>query len=134
MERVILDTGVLIACARGDYALADLIGVGDAALPAIGVAEYLVGVELSTNEGRRVELRRLLTEVVALAPVIDYTARIAEHHAVLLAGTRRSGRPRGAFDLIIAATARATERTILTFDARARFDELPGVDARVVMP
>lgn len=132
MERVILDTGVLIGCARGEFTLSGLIGVGDAALPAVVVAEYLVGVELSTDDGRRAALGRLLADVVALAPVVDYTAGVAGHHAVLLAHTRRSGRPRGSHDLMIAATARATERTILTRDARARFDELPGVLARVV--
>jgi hypothetical protein len=36
--------------------------------------------------------------------------------------------------VIVATTARATGRTILTRDARARFAELPGVDARVVSP
>jgi tRNA(fMet)-specific endonuclease VapC len=34
-----------------------------------------------------------------------------------------------AHDLIIAATARATGRTLITTDGRARFEELPGASA-----
>lgn len=34
--------------------------------------------------------------------------------------------------LIIAATALATGRTVLTTDARAAFDQLPGVTVRVI--
>jgi tRNA(fMet)-specific endonuclease VapC len=49
-----------------------------------------------------------------------------------MAHTRMTGQPSGARDLIIAATARATGRLILTPDANARFDELPEVQARVV--
>ncbi|MDQ0789403.1 hypothetical protein [Streptomyces sp. B3I8] len=39
---------------------------------------------------------------------------------------RGEGSPRGAHDLIIAATAAATARTLLTTDTAA-FDALPGV-------
>jgi len=41
-------------------------------------------------------------------PVVDYTLEVAVQHAALLAHVRRVGRPVGAHDLIIAATARAT--------------------------
>lgn len=112
--------------------LAEIGGAADAAVPAVVVAEYLVGVVLSSDAGRQVALRRLLAELLARAPVIDYTDQVAEHHAALLAHTRRTGTPRGSHDLIIAACARATDRTILTLDARAQFDDLPGVAARVV--
>jgi predicted nucleic acid-binding protein len=47
----------------------------------------------------------------------------------LLAHVRRSGSPRGAHDLIIAAHAAQTGRTILSRDAKARFGDLPGVTA-----
>jgi tRNA(fMet)-specific endonuclease VapC len=57
---------------------------------------------------------------------------VARHHAALLAHARRTGRPRGAHDLIIAASARATGRTLLTMDAEAGFDDLPDVDHHLV--
>ncbi|UQX10051.1 hypothetical protein [Candidatus Mycobacterium methanotrophicum] len=57
---------------------------------------------------------------------------MAEHHAALLASTARERRRRGPHDLIVAATARVTGRTILTTDRHARFDELPDVNARAI--
>lgn len=65
---------------------------------------------------------------------MDYTTDDAPHHAELVAHVRRAGRPRGALDLIIAATARATRRTLLTTDRRAGFEDLPGVAVRFVDP
>jgi predicted nucleic acid-binding protein len=38
-----------------------------------------------------------------------------------------AGRPRSAHDLVIAAHALQTDRTVLTFDAKARFGDLPGL-------
>jgi tRNA(fMet)-specific endonuclease VapC len=38
------------------------------------------------------------------------------------------GRPRGAYDLVVAATGVATARSVATLDGQARFAELPGVD------
>lgn len=132
MARLILDTGLLIAEVRVQIDLSDLAATDDLALPAVVIAEFLEGVLRSADEAHRVRLRAFLDGLVALTPVVDYTAEVAEHHAVLLAHTRRSGVPRGAHDLIVAASARATGRTVLTRDARARFADLPGVEARVV--
>jgi len=56
---------------------------------------------------------------------------VARAHAALLAHAQRAGSPRGAHDLIIAATGAATARTVLTADA-ADVDDLPGVRVRVV--
>lgn len=70
--------------------------------------------------------------MLAVVPVEDYTPAVAEHHAVLMAEVTRRGTPRGAHDLIIAATARATGRVLVTTDAKAKFDELPEVMARLL--
>lgn len=133
MERVILDTGVLIAFARDRLDQADLPDEADASLPAIAVAEYLAGVNADGNPSRAATQRALLDEILKYLPVDDYTLDVAKHHAELLARTRRDGRPRGPRDLIVAATAKATGRTLLTTDAKAGFDALPGVTARVVV-
>jgi tRNA(fMet)-specific endonuclease VapC len=61
--------------------------------------------------------------------VEDYDAQVAHAHARLLAHVRRSGRPRGAHDLIIAATAAARDRLVVSADDSA-FAELPGVSVR----
>lgn len=54
---------------------------------------------------------------------------VAEAHAELLVAVRSPGTPRGAHDLIIAATARASERTVVTAEGAA-FAALPGVTVR----
>ena len=131
MERVILDSGVLVAGARGTV---DVPSGIDVALPAVAIAEYLAGVLLDSDVSRRAAQRAFLDEVLAVVPICDYDRSVAEHHAELLSFVRRKGRTRGAHDLIIAATARATQRTLWTTDQRARFDELPGVTARLVGP
>ena len=95
------------------------------AIAAITVAELGVGVELASGR-RRTNRRAFLDDVLATLQVIDYGVDVARAHTALLVAVRRAGRPRGAHDLIIAATARATNRTVVTFD-RAGFADLPGV-------
>jgi predicted nucleic acid-binding protein len=68
-------------------------------------------------------------EVLEAVPVISYDEEIAWTHTELLVAVRRAGRPRGAHDLIIAATARATGRMVLTGDGSA-FADLPDVALR----
>lgn len=62
-------------------------------------------------------------------PVEDYDLEAARVHAGLLADARRAGRPRGPHDLLIAATAIARRRTLVTFD-RSEFEGIDGLDIR----
>lgn len=132
MARLILDTGVLVDAARGRLDLAVLTGEDDVALPAVVLAEYRAGVLLTPDVARAQRRAAFLADVLAVTPVHDYTPAVAEHHAHLLAFVRRSGVPRGAHDLVIAATARATERVLVTTDGRAGFAELPEVAVRLL--
>jgi tRNA(fMet)-specific endonuclease VapC len=132
VARLILDTGVLVAAARGLLNDSDVAEDDDVALPAVAVAEYLAGVLLDTHPARQAAQRSFLAEVLAVTPICDYDRTVAEHHAVLLAHIQQIGERRGAHDLLIAATARATSRTVLSTDAGARFSELPGVTARLI--
>jgi tRNA(fMet)-specific endonuclease VapC len=132
VARLILDTGVLVGIVRGRLGFSAFTDEDDVALPAVAIAEYLAGVHLDQNDSRRAAQHEFLDEILAVVPVEDYTPAVAEHHAVLLAEVTRSGTPRGAHDLIIAATARATGRVLVTTDARAKFPELPGVTARLL--
>lgn len=133
MARLILDTGVLIAMDRGTVDLSEVIGDDDnVAVAAIVIAEYLTGVAGQTNPAKQASARSFLTEFRAIVPCIPYDDAIAEVHAELLTFVRSTGTLRGAHDLIIASTARATGRELITTDRRARFDELPGVEARIV--
>lgn len=60
---------------------------------------------------------------------LTYDVAVAEALAELLAAVRSQGRPRGAHDLIIAASAKACGRTVVTADAGA-FGDLGGISIR----
>lgn len=110
----------------GGNALAEAIDDGDdVAVAAITVAELKVGVQLAKG-GRRDKRERFVASILDAVSIEPYDLDVAEAHAALLAHVRRKGRPRGAHDLIIAATARARDRQVVSFD-RAGFVDLPGV-------
>jgi tRNA(fMet)-specific endonuclease VapC len=93
------------------------------------VAGYRVGIELADTPERAAARARALAIITSALEVLDYTATAAGHHGRLLAHVRRSGTPRGAHDLIIAAHAAETGRTVVSRDVKARFNDLPGVTA-----
>ncbi len=110
-----------------------LSGADDLVLPAVAVAEYLAGTLLDADPGRSAAQRAFLDELLEVLPIRDYDHAVADQHADLLAHVQRTGSKRGAHDLIIAATARATDRVVVTTDERARFNDLPEVTARVIV-
>lgn len=123
---MILDTTVLVDAERGADALVEVIDDGDdVAVAAVTVAELKVGVQLA--KGRRRDKReRFVAAILDAVSIEPYDLDVADAHAGLLAHVRRTGTPRGAHDLIIAATARARNRQVVSSDQRA-FADLPGV-------
>jgi tRNA(fMet)-specific endonuclease VapC len=126
-RRLILDTNV-VTYERGTTDRAALDD-DELAVAAVSIAEYRVGIELAGTPDRAADRAPALVAIVSAVDVLDYTEATAAHHARLIAHARRAGTPRRAHDLIIAAHAAQTERTIVTLDAKARFDDLPGVTA-----
>lgn len=126
-RRLIVDTGVFVAVER---TAAPLTGTlrddDDVALAAVSVAELWAGVELADARHRPAR-ERFVQEVLQVVPVIPYDESVARRHATLLAHVHRTGRRRGAHDLLVAATAARTGRAVLTTDATARFGDLPDV-------
>jgi tRNA(fMet)-specific endonuclease VapC len=128
---LILDTTVLIAAERASSAIDRVVGdEDDVAISAITAAELLVGVELAEPR-QKARRRRFVDSILARIPVEPYDLEVAKVHAALLAHTSRAGRARGAHDLLIAATARARARTVVTADATG-FDDLPEVAVRIL--
>jgi tRNA(fMet)-specific endonuclease VapC len=129
VERLILDSSAVIALERG--AAGDVLpDDADVAISAVTASELLVGVELADADHRdqRAELVEGVLERVEILPL---DLEVARHHASLLGHVRRAGTPRGAHDLQIAATARATGRIVITTDVSA-FVNLPGVTHRLL--
>jgi tRNA(fMet)-specific endonuclease VapC len=118
---------------RGTLQLGSILSdEDDAVISAITVAEFATGIRLAHTDIQHDLRQAFLVNLLFVLPVVDYTAEIAERHADLLAHTQRAGRKRGPHDLIIAATAAATDRVLLTTDAKAGFSELPGVSVRII--
>jgi tRNA(fMet)-specific endonuclease VapC len=87
----------------------------DVAVAAVTAAELWVGVELADSR-RRPKRATFVEQVLSSIPVEDYDLEVARAHADLLVEVRRTGRSRGAHDLLIAATAIARERELVTLD------------------
>ena len=129
MARLILDTTVIINRERSWKRLDSIIrDDDDVVIAAITAAELLVGVLLA-DDSRRQARSRFVEQVLTTVPIEDYDLDVARAHAELLAHVRQTGQPRGAHDLVIAATAKATSRTVVSADTGA-FAGLPGVAHR----
>ena len=130
-RRVILDTGVLIAIERGKLDVETVLGTDDAAIATITAMELLVAGERADEaheQARAVHVEALLSSL----PVEAYNLGVARVHARLVVEAMSKGRPRSAYDMMIAATAAATNRILITTDASAGFDQLTGVRAEVL--
>ena len=127
-RKLILDTNMLIDYERGRINR-EQFDDDHLAIAAITVAEYRTGIELADTAERSAARARHLEAILNIVDVLEYTAHTAAIHAQLIAHTRRTGGSRGAHDLIIAAHAAETGRTLITRDAQARFAHLPGVTA-----
>jgi tRNA(fMet)-specific endonuclease VapC len=130
-RRVILDTGVLIAIERGRLDVDATLGLDDAAIAAITAMELLVGVERADSAHRQARAVRV-EAILSSLPVEPYNVGVARVHARLAVMAMAMGRPRSANDMMIAATAAATSRILLTTDVSAGFDQLTGVRAEVL--
>jgi tRNA(fMet)-specific endonuclease VapC len=130
-RRVILDTGTLIAIERGKLDVDAVLGADDAAIASVTAMELLVGVERADDAHRQARSVRV-EAVLASLPIEDYTLGVARVHARLAVESMSQGRRRSVNDMIIAATAAATGRVLLTTDAKAEFDQLTGVRAEVL--
>lgn len=129
MSRLLFDTTFLIDAERSGDDLDELIDDDDdVAIAAITIAELRVGALLAKPK-RKTQRTAYVEDIISTIPVLDYDLDVAEAHALLLVEVRVQGKPRGAHDLIIAATAKAFERTVVTADTSG-FRDLPGVDVR----
>ena len=130
-RRVILDTGVIIAFERGRLDIDAVLGPDDAAVASITAMELLVGVERA-DETRKHQRMLHVEAILSSVPIVDYTLDVARVHARLAVQAMTLGKRRSAYDMIIAATAVADGRTLLTTDASADFTGLAGLSAELV--
>jgi tRNA(fMet)-specific endonuclease VapC len=121
---------VLVTVERSSTSLDAVIDDDDdVVIAAITAAELLLGVELSEGKNRQ-RRRTFVEDLLSTIPIEPYDLDVATTHASLLAHTRRSERPRGAHDLLIAATALTQRRMIVSADPSG-FTDLPGLALRL---
>ena len=126
MTRLLLDTTFLVDLERGGVELHEaILDEDDVAIPAVAVAELETGVHLA-SEHRRAPRQAFVDRIVESVEVVPYDLEVAREHGRLIAHPRRSGRRRGHHDLMVAATAAASDRVVVSADQGA-FEDLPGV-------
>lgn len=121
--RAVLDTSILV----GD--VADLGGADELAVSAISLAELHVGVLVAADPIARAARLQRLAAVERRFDPLPVDARVAAAYGELAAAVHAHGRQprRRAFDLMIAATARAHGAALLTYD----LDDFAGLESLV---
>lgn len=105
---LVVDTSTLVALERvqDDWETAlESVSNEPCALPAIVLAELLVGVRMASGARRRQNRQARIDALIAQVPVIDFDNEIAEQWAALFTTLSRAGQMIPANDLAVAATA-----------------------------
>jgi tRNA(fMet)-specific endonuclease VapC len=126
----LIDASVLIAAERGLLDWDDILaehGATAVAVAAITASELLHGVHRATSGRIRARREAFVERVLSRLPVIPFDLAIARVHADIWAHLAMKGISVGAHDLLIGATALATDSRIATRDDRS-FPRIPGLD------
>ena len=136
---LVIDTSALIAVERragrtqgaGTWAvLLKGLSTEPAVLPAVVLAELLVGVSMADTATRAAARRARIDALLAHVPVVDFDAAIAEEWARLFATLSRHGRLIPSNDLSVAATAKRLDYGVLVGPSDERHFKVVG-DLRV---
>jgi len=100
---------------------------------AVIVSELLVGVHRADTEERRQRRSAFVEAVISRIGVLDFTVAAARVHAEIHADLAKKGQLIGAHDLIIAATARCHNLSLLT-DNVEEFARVPGLHVIPFVP
>ena len=125
--RFCLDTNTCIDAMKGTWPeMADRFRQQvpeDIGVPAMVRAELLLGALKSRNPGRTSELVEAFLAPFALLP---FDRAAAGHYADIRHKLETQGKPIGPNDLVIAATARSLNLTLITHNRR-EFTRVPGL-------
>jgi predicted nucleic acid-binding protein len=130
---LVVDTSALVDLERSNRAIDDVLEGEPAVLPAIVLAELLVGVQLASTPATAANRRAKIDALTARLPIVDFGHDIAESWAELFAELTRTGALIPTNDLAVAATA-----TTLGYDVlvgvldQAHFRRVPGLGLRTI--
>jgi len=112
--KCVVDTSVIIQLFRADeYAIKLFHEAGSIYIPVIVVGELFYGAEKST---RKQENMSIIANFLAQYEVIEVGLPVAQAYGEIKAQLRRDRQPIPENDLWIAATAKAYQYAIITFD------------------
>lgn len=123
----LLDTNTLIYFFRGAGKVADRLlscmptNVG---LSAITVYELEVGIAKSNQPAKR---RQQLDALLDVIRIYSFDLAVAKEAAMIRARLEKKGQPIGPMDVLIAATARANNATLVTHNTN-EFKRVSGLD------
>ncbi|MHB1423176.1 MAG: PIN domain-containing protein [Gemmataceae bacterium] len=125
---MMVDTNVFIRFEKSGKAidLSSWEAVERVYISVVTVSELLIGVHRAHTEERRQRRSFFVEAVISGVGVLDFTIHCARIHAAIHADLAKKGQPIGAHDLIIAATARYHDLSILT-DNVDEFSRVPGL-------
>ena len=129
---VLIDASVLIAVERRGLPSEETMALmrsERAALASITASELLIGVHRADSPARRLRREAFVETVLTALPVLPFDLPVARVYAQLWIQLAGAGRPIGAHDLLIAATAVAHGYTVLTANLR-EFQRVPGLEVR----
>jgi tRNA(fMet)-specific endonuclease VapC len=102
---LLIDTSALVALEGGAAPSAALPQDETVAIPAIVLAELLVGVRMADTTERAAEHQRKIEALTSRIAVVDFDREVAVCWADLFAELRAQGAPIPSNDLAVAATA-----------------------------
>lgn len=109
-----LDTNALIYFFKGQGQVASIllsISPQDIAVPSLVVYELETGIAKSTHPQKR---RRQLAELLAVITILPFGLKEARQAEAIRTDLEKAGTPIGPYDILIAATARANQATLVT--------------------
>jgi tRNA(fMet)-specific endonuclease VapC len=122
---ILLDSDIVVAHLKGHPGVTQKIHdhLADIAIPTIVLAELDFGAKASV---RAEENLARLYDFVRAVRLVPFDGDCAREHGTLKAELRRLGRPTGALDALIAATAIAHQATLVTHNT-AHYRYIPGL-------
>jgi toxin FitB len=112
--RALLDTSVVIAAGDGE----DVVLPDEAAISVITLGELRAGVLRARDASARAARVERLNGVRSMFVALPVDENVADHYGRALARARDEGRGEDAADLLIVATAAATDNALHTRDER----------------
>lgn len=133
---LVVDTSALVALERApsDWE-STLAEVGDepCVMPAIVLAELLVGAQMAKGTKRGRQRRAKIDMLVARIPLVDFDRELAKQWATLFTSLSRAGRLIPANDLAVAATAMHLGFGVLVGPGDERhFRNVPGLRVQLM--